>query len=130
MKKMNGKVIFAALVGTVIGAGGAAAIYSQQAKVTPGYVIAEVEVTDPGTFQKYAEQVPGTLAPFGGHFLIRGDKITPLEGEAPKRLTVIAFESAQKAKAWEDSTSYGAIRLIRQSSAKSRIFIVEGVTPQ
>ncbi|MGB9070360.1 MAG: DUF1330 domain-containing protein [Candidatus Acidiferrales bacterium] len=130
MKKMNGKVIFAALVGTVIGAGGAAAIYSQQAKVAPGYVIAEVEVTDPGTFQKYAEQVPGTLAPFGGHFLIRGDKITPLEGEAPKRLTVIAFESAQKAKAWEDSTSYGAIRLIRQSSAKSRIFIVEGVTPQ
>jgi uncharacterized protein (DUF1330 family) len=130
MEKMNGKVIFAALVGMVIGAAGAAAMYAQQAKVAPGYVIAEVEVTDPATFQKYTEQVPGTLAPFGGHFLIRGSKITPLEGEAPKRLTVIAFESAQKAMAWEDSPAYGAIRPIRQSSAKSRVFIVEGVTPQ
>lgn len=130
MKKMNGKVILAALVGMVIGAAGAVAIYAQQATLAPGYVIAEVEVTDPATFQKYTEQVPGTLAPFGGHFLIRGNKITPLEGEAPKRLTVIAFESAQKAKAWEDSPDYGAIRPIRQSSAKSRVFIVEGVTPQ
>src|ERR1700722_6446499 len=93
IKKMNGKVILAALAGAVIGAAGAAAIYAQQAKVAPGYVIAEIEVTDPATFQKYAEQVPATLAPFGGHFLVRGGKITPLEGEAPKRLTVVAFES-------------------------------------
>ena len=130
MKKMNGKVILAALAGAVIGAAGATAIYAQQAKVAPGYVVAEVDVTDPATFQKYAERVPETLAPFGGHFLMRGGKITALEGEAPKRLTVIAFESAEKAKDWEDSPAYGAIRPIRQSSAKSRVFIVEGVTPQ
>lgn len=128
--KINGKVILAALAGAVIGAAGAAAIYAQQTKMAPGYVIAEVEVTDPATFQKYAEQVPGTLAPFGGHFLMRGGKITPLEGEAPKCLTVIAFESVEKANDWEDSPAYSAIRPIRQSSAKSRIFIVEGVTPQ
>ncbi len=128
--KMNLKVILAALAGTAIGAAGAAAIHAQQSKVAPGYVIAEVEVTDPATFQKYAEQVPGTLAPFGGHFLMRGGKITPVEGDAPKRLTVIAFDSAEKAKAWEDSPAYGAIRPIRQSSAKSRVFIVEGLTPQ
>lgn len=128
--KINGKAILAALAGAVIGAAGAGAIYAQQAKMAPGYVIAEVEVTDPATFQKYAEQVPGTLVPFGGHFLTRGGKITPLEGEAPKRLTVIAFESVEKAEAWEDSPAYSAIRPTRQSSAKSHIFIVEGVTPQ
>lgn len=128
--KMDSKVILAALAGAVIGAAGAAAIYAQQAKVAPGYVIAEVEVTDPATFQKYAEQVPGTLPPFGGHFLSRGGKITPVEGDAPKRVTVVAFDSAAKAKAWEDSPAYNAIRPIRQSSAKSRIFIVEGLTPK
>jgi uncharacterized protein (DUF1330 family) len=128
--KMNSKVILAALAGVVIGAAGAAAIYAQQAKVPPGYVIAEVEVTDPATFQKYAEQVPGTLAPFGGHFLARGGKITAVEGDAPKRVTLVAFDSAEKAKAWEDSAAYSAIRPIRQSSAKSKIFIVEGLPPQ
>ena len=127
---MSLRVILSALAGAAIGVAGAAAIRAQQAKAAPGYVIAEVEVTDPAAFQKYAEQVPGTLAPFGGRFLTRGGKITPLEGDAPKRLTVIAFESAQRAKAWEDSPAYAAIRPIRQGSAKSRVFIVEGVTPQ
>jgi uncharacterized protein (DUF1330 family) len=40
---------------------------------------------------------------------------------------VIAFDSAEKAKAWEDSPEYGAIKPIRHSSATSRVFIVEGV---
>jgi uncharacterized protein (DUF1330 family) len=128
--KTNHKIMLAALAGALIGAAGASVIHAQQAKVAPGYVIAEVEVTDLATFQKYAEQVPGTLAPFGGHFAVRGGKITPVEGDAPKRVTVIAFDSAEKAKAWEDSPAYGAIRPIRQSSAKSRIFIVEGLSPQ
>jgi uncharacterized protein (DUF1330 family) len=128
--KTHHKVMLAVLAGALLGAAGAAAIHAQQGKVAPGYVIAEVEVTDPATFQKYAEQVAGTFAPFGGHFVVRGGKITAVEGEAPKRITVIAFDSAEKAKAWEDSPAYDAIRPIRQSSAKSRIFIVEGVTPQ
>jgi len=124
---MSHTVILAALAGIAIGAVGAAVIHAQQAKTAPGYVVAEVEVTDPATFQKYAEQVPGTLTPFGGHFIMRGGKITPVEGDAPKRLTVIQFESAEKAKAWEDSAAYNAIRPIRQSSSKSRVFIVEGL---
>jgi len=43
---------------------------------------------------------------------------------------VIAFDSMEKAQAWEDSPAYAAIKPIRQSSAKSRIFIAEGVAPQ
>jgi uncharacterized protein (DUF1330 family) len=43
---------------------------------------------------------------------------------------VIAFASAEKARGWYDSPAYDAIKSIRQSSAKSRLFIVEGITPQ
>jgi uncharacterized protein (DUF1330 family) len=58
-------------------------------------------------------------------------KIQALEGEAPKGgIVVIAFDSAEKARAWYDSPAYAAIRPIRQSAAKRRIFIVEGITPQ
>jgi hypothetical protein len=40
---------------------------------------------------------------------------------------VIAFDSAEKAREWYDSPAYEAIKPIRQSSAQSRICIVEGV---
>lgn len=128
--KTNHKLTLAVLAGVSIGVAGAKTIHAQQAKAPPAYVIAEVDVTDPTTFQKYAVKVPETLAPFNGHYLVRGGKIQALEGEAPKRFVVIAFDSAEKARGWEDSPAYEAIKPIRQSSAKSRIFIVEGVAPQ
>jgi uncharacterized protein (DUF1330 family) len=127
--KTNHKLALAVLAGVAIGVAGGSAIHAQQVKAAPGYVIAEVDVMDPTTFQKYAEKVPGTLAPFNGHYLVRGGKTQALEGEAPKRIVVIAFESMEKAQAWEDSPAYDAIRPIRHSSAKSRVFIAEGVAP-
>jgi uncharacterized protein (DUF1330 family) len=80
--------------------------------------------------QKYGEKVPETLAPFEYHYVVRGGKTQSLEGEPPKRIVVIAFDSAEKARAWYDSPAYAAIKPIRQSAAKSRIFIAEGVAPQ
>jgi len=127
--QMNSKIVLALIGGIAVGITGITAIHAQQPKVPPAYVIAELDVTDPTTFQKYAEQVPGTLAPFNGHFLVRGGKIRAVEGDAPKRLVVIAFDSAEKARGWEDSPAYEAIKPIRHSSAKSRVVIVEGVAP-
>ncbi len=127
--KLNRKLVLSTLAGIAIGVAGAAAIHAQQVKAPPAYVIAEVDVTDPATFQKYAEQVPATVAAFDGHYLVRGGKIHPVEGDAPKRIVVLAFDSAEKALAWENSPAYEAIKPIRHSSAKSRIFIVEGITP-
>jgi uncharacterized protein (DUF1330 family) len=128
--KSNHKLAVAVLAGISLGVAGAHAIRAQQVKPTPGYVIAEVDVTDPDTYKKYAEKVPATVAAFDGHYLVRGGKIQAVEGEAPKRIVVIAFESAEKAHAWEFSPTYEAIKPIRHSSAKSRIFIVEGIAPQ
>jgi uncharacterized protein (DUF1330 family) len=124
--KANRKLILAVLVGASLGVAGATAIHARQMKMMPGYVIAEVDVTDPATFQKYAEKAPGTIAQYGGHYVIRGGKFDSIEGDAPKRFVVIQFDSVEKAKAWEDSPEYEAIKPIRHSSAKSRVFIMEG----
>lgn len=124
--KTNHKVMLALLVGALVGIAGASAIHARQMKMVPGYVIAEVEVTDPGTFQKYAAKAPGTIEQYGGHYVIRGGKFDSIEGDAPKRFVVIQFDSVEKAKAWEDSPEYDAIKPIRHSSAKSRVFIIEG----
>jgi len=128
--KTNYKLALAVLAGVLLGVAGAEAIHAQQVKTPPAYLIADVDVTDSTTFQKYADQVPATLAPFNAQYLVRGGKTQALEGEAPKRVVVIAFASAEKARGWYDSPAYDAIKSIRQGSAKSRLFIVEGVPPQ
>lgn len=130
--KANHKLALAVLAGVSIGVAGATAIHAQQAKVPPGYFIAEVEVTDPNstTLPKYVDKIPETLAPFHHSYVVRGGKTQSLEGEPPKRIVVIAFDSAEKAREWYDSPAYEAIKPLRQSAAKSRLFIVEGVVPQ
>jgi uncharacterized protein (DUF1330 family) len=128
--KTDRKLGVALLVGVSIGVAGAEAIHAQQIKTPPGYVIADVEVTDPATMQKYVEKITETLAPFNHQYLVLSSKIQALEGEAPKGgIVIIAFDSAEKAREWYDSPAYEAIKPIRQSAAKSRIFIVEGVVP-
>jgi len=127
----NLKLALGLLAGGLIGAGAAIGIHAQQSKTAPGYVIAEVEANDPEGMKLYGEKVPGTLAPFNHHYVIAGNKVQALEGDAPKGFVVeIAFDSVEKAREWYDSPAYAAIRPIRQKAATSRIFIVEGVPPQ
>ena len=94
--KTNHKLALAVLAGASIGVAGARTIHAQQVKAPPAYVIAEVDVTDPATMQKYGEKVPETLAPFEHHYVVRGGKTQSLEGEPPKRIVVTAFDSAEK----------------------------------
>jgi uncharacterized protein (DUF1330 family) len=127
--KANQKLALAVLIGVAIGVAGSVSIHARQMKAVPGYVIAQVDVKDPATFKKYGDQVPGTLTPFNGHYIIRGGNPQAVEGTAPQRFVVIAFDSVEKAHAWEDSPAYVAIKPIRHSSATSTVFIAEGVAP-
>lgn len=129
--KTNNKLALGVLVGILIGVAGARAIYGQQEKALPGYVISEADaITDIPTVQKYGQGVPETLAPFNHHFIVRGSKPHSLDGgEAPKGVVVIAFDSVEKAREWYDSPAYQAIKPLRQSSTKGRMFIVEAVAP-
>jgi uncharacterized protein (DUF1330 family) len=131
LMKTNSKLVLAVLVGVSIGILSGISIRGQQVATPPGYLIAEAEITNPAALEKYGEKLAETLAPFHHHFVVRTSKVQALEGDPPKgRIVVIAFDSAEKARAWYDSPAYAAIRPIRQSAAKSRVFIVEGVAPQ
>jgi len=131
---MNTKrsLALAVLAGISIGAMSVVAIHAQEAKTPPAYLIAETEVTDRAAFQKYAEKVPETLAPFSGsfHFVVRGGKTQALEGQPPKGIVVIAFDSTEKALAWYNSPAYEAIKPIRQGASVSRMFMADGLPPQ
>jgi uncharacterized protein (DUF1330 family) len=133
--KTNLRMAFAAWVGILVGAAITQATSAQQVKA-PAYVIAEVEKDptkpeDPAAARRYAEEAPKSLIPFGGKYVVRGGAVQTVEGEAPKGyIVVIAFDSMEKARGWNSSPAYEAIKPIRQNSMKSRILIVEGVPPQ
>jgi uncharacterized protein (DUF1330 family) len=92
------------------------------------YVIAEVEVTDPATFEQYRREVPATLTPYGGHFIVRGGASETLEGDwQPKRLVILEFPDRAAATAWWGSEAYAGPKALRQRSARTRLLVIEGV---
>lgn len=94
---------------------------------SPAFYVSEFEVTDPEGIRPYSAAVESTFAPFGGRYVVRGGQVTSLEGEATKRIITIAFPSVDQARAWYESSAYQAIRPIRHQSAKSKVYIVEGL---
>jgi len=128
----KGNLALAVLAGISIGAVSVMVVHAQEAKTPPAYLIAETEITDRAAFQKYAERVPETLAPFRDsfHYVVRGGKTQALEGQPPKSIVVLAFDSTEKALAWYNSPAYAAIKPIRQGVAVSRMFMAEGLPPQ
>ena len=128
--KINPKMALTLIAGAAMGVVVTLSIHARPQKAPAGYVIAEVDVQDPAMFKNYSDNVPGTIAQYNGHYIIRGGKMKAVEGDAPKRFVVIAFDSMEKAEAWEGSPEYDAIKGIRHSSAKSRVFITEGVPAQ
>jgi uncharacterized protein (DUF1330 family) len=93
-----------------------------------GYVIADVDVRDPETYQEYRAQVPATLEPYGGRFLVRGGANEVLEGEwRPHRLVVLEFDSPEQARAWYESEEYRAPKELRQRVSVGNLVLVEGV---
>ena len=92
------------------------------------YILAEVEVIDPEKFEKYRKLVPPTLEAFGGRYVVRGGATASLEGGwQPKRLVVIEFDDADRAKAWHGSEIYAPAKALREASTNTRMIVVEGV---
>jgi uncharacterized protein (DUF1330 family) len=93
----------------------------------PGYIIAEIEVTDPDAYKLYTARTPGVVAEHGGRFIVRGGAVTALEGPPPSgRVVVIEFADLASARAFYDSSAYRAILPLRQAASRGRVFLVEG----
>ena len=73
------------------------------------YVVNEIWVKDAAVFQTYVVQVPPTLAPFGGRYLVRSGATEAIEGEPPGRIVILEFPDRARALAWRASAAYQAI---------------------
>lgn len=93
-----------------------------------GYVIADVDVTDPELFAEYGKLVSATVEQYGGKYLARGGEVVVLEGDrTAHRTVIIEFESFDRAKEWYHSDDYAPQLKMRLESANSNVLIVDGV---
>ncbi len=93
----------------------------------PAYMIVDIDVHDAAAYDEYRKLVGATLAQYGGKFVVRGGKIDVLEGSwNPKRIVVLEFDSAARARQWYDSEEYRVPRQIRMRASKGNIIVVEG----
>jgi uncharacterized protein (DUF1330 family) len=92
----------------------------------PAYLIAEVEITDPAGFNEYVEKAVPSLAAYNARLLVRG-KAHAKEGTQPVGdIVVVAFESLEDAERWYSTPPYKDSIPLRQRSANTRLFFVEG----
>ena len=91
------------------------------------YVIGEIEVSDPTTYEEYRKQVMAVVTKYGGKFIVRGGKVETLEGGwAPKRLVALEFPSMEQAQKFYRSPEYAPLIALRKKASRGKLIIVEG----
>lgn len=96
----------------------------------PAYVIVEIDITDPQTYERYKAMAPSSIAAYDGRYIVRGAAVQCLEGDwNPPRLVILEFPDAGKARAWWASPEYAVAKALRQACAETEMILVEGLSP-
>ena len=92
------------------------------------YAVAHMrQVTMGPPIVEYLERIDGTLAPYGGRFLVHGGDPEVAEGNWPGTLIVIEFPSREDARGWYESAAYQEILPLRTDNSASDIIMIDGV---
>ncbi len=92
------------------------------------FVIVEIEIRNPETYERYKQLAPPSIAAYGGRYVVRGGEVETLEGEwKPKRLVVLEFPTVDLARAWWASSEYAEGKALRHSCADTKMILVPGL---
>ncbi|MDQ6900057.1 MAG: DUF1330 domain-containing protein [Candidatus Dormibacteraeota bacterium] len=90
-------------------------------------LLANVRVTNAEAYAEYTRQVPATLKPHGGRFLVRGGPGEVVEGDfSLQRLVIIEFPDRDRLEAWYLSPEYQTILPLRQANGESTVVFLDG----
>jgi uncharacterized protein (DUF1330 family) len=118
-------VTLSMIAGIAVGAVAIQGIHAQSS--AKAYVVTEVEVINQEAQNAYLPKVAEVIKSTGGTFLARGGKTVALEGEAPKRVTIVAYDSLEKAQASRNSPAWMALSADRNKAIKARSYVTEGL---
>jgi uncharacterized protein (DUF1330 family) len=120
------------LAGATIGAAAITALHAQSRGPGAYAIIDLSQINDRDNFTKQVlMKAEPVILGAGGKFVTRTEKIAALDGTAPQRFVILAFDSADKAKAWYGSAAWQEIDAARKKFTTSRLFVAdaEGPTP-
>lgn len=90
------------------------------------YLIINIKIRDSGKFNDYLEKATPIVESFGGHYLVRGGKITSLsEAWRPEKIIIIEFKNKQSLKECFASERYIHIKHLREESIDFNSIIIE-----
>ncbi|MCP5267443.1 MAG: DUF1330 domain-containing protein [Zoogloeaceae bacterium] len=82
------------------------------------YVIGNISIRDAEQWADYRRRVPGTLQPWGGELMLRGEQGVALSGaHRHADVVVIRFPDRAAAQSWFDSDAYQALIPLRTLAA-------------
>ena len=122
MKTHQGALLLA--TGMVLGALTSGVLRAQNPP--PAFTIAEIQVTDPEAFKEYASAAGTGVPAAGGRFIVNSGKSFVINGDPPKSIAVIQWDSLDQARAFYESADYKKLVPVRDKSSKLRAFTIEG----
>ena len=91
------------------------------------YIVVQINVTDPATYERYKELAPPSISKYGGRYIVRGGRSEILEGGwQPSRLVILEFPDMERAKAWWASPEYAEAKALRIEASDSEMLVIEG----
>jgi uncharacterized protein (DUF1330 family) len=95
----------------------------------PAYIVVQITVRDPVTYERYKQLAPPTIAAYGGRYIARGGSTETLEGTwSPTRIVILVFPSVERAREWWSSPEYAPAKALRQRSADTEMLLLEGLS--
>ena len=123
------------IIGSAMFVGIGIGVFAARAQTKPPiYLVAEIDVTNPAAYASdYAPKAQASIKAAGGRILASGGAggagakfVTQIEGQSPKRVVILAWDSLQQMQAWRNSTDYREARKIGDQYAKFRSYAVDG----
>jgi uncharacterized protein (DUF1330 family) len=110
---------------------GGLAVEQLHAQVKPPvYFVGEIDVSNPDGYSKeYLPKAREIIKAHGGRLIAAGSgaQVIAVDGEAPKRVVIYQYPSADAVRAWRNDPAYEQVRKIGERYAKYRTFAVEGI---
>ena len=119
------KIVLAVAVGAAFGA---TAMYGLHAQAKPkAFRIVESEVLDPAALAVYGPLNATALKAIGARVVAPAGQPTSFVGDAPKRVSIVEFESVDSYRAYRTSDAFKKLTPQRDKALKIlRSYLIEG----
>lgn len=90
------------------------------------HAIIDVKILDQEKFEEVARKMPSIVNIFGGRYLSRGGRVTPVSGDwSPDTIVIIEFDNADQVNNWLKSHEYAETASIRVNATISNMICIE-----